>query len=126
MRRRLAIIAILATTVSSAILLTAAGAAPTARSCGNLRERSGNRTLHYSITVAKGTVGCATARSVLQRFIRTNRRTSGWDCRNGARGTSWSEACGSPYHSLFDTFRDSRFKKVIKAYYHGATGDKSP
>jgi len=126
MRRRLAVTAVLATIVSSALLLTAAGAAPAARSCGNLRERVGNRTLHYSITVAKGSVGCTTARSVLQHFIRTDRRSSGWDCRNGARGTSWSEACGSPYHSLFDTFRDSSFKKVIKAYYHGATGDKSP
>jgi hypothetical protein len=126
MRRRLAVIAVFAATASSAILLTAAGAAPAARSCGNLRERTGNRTLHYSITVAKGTVGCTTARTVLEHFIRTNRRTSGWDCRNGGHGTSWSEACGSPYHSLFDTFRERNFKKVIKAYYRGSTGDESP
>ncbi|MCW3065992.1 MAG: hypothetical protein JWN32_3164 [Solirubrobacterales bacterium] len=124
--RRLTPIAVLAVVAASVLVLAAAGPAPAARSCGTVRERTGNLTSRYTIKVAKGSVSCASARRVLVHFIRTNRRSSGWDCRNGARGTSWSEACGSPYHSLFDTFRDSSFTRVIKAYYQGRSGDKSP
>jgi hypothetical protein len=125
MRSRLALVALLATAVATALLLSAAaGSVPAARGCGELRVRSGtNTTAHYAIKVAKGSVSCTTARTVLSRFIRTNRRSRGWDCRNGGHGTSWAEACGSPYHSLFDNFRDRDFRKVIKSYYRGTTGD---
>jgi hypothetical protein len=125
MRSRLPVVAVLAAGIAAALLLTA-GSAPAARSCGSLRVRTGtNTTAHYAIKVSKGSVTCSTAHRVLSRFIRTNRRSRGWDCRNG-HGTSWSEACGSPYHSLFDTFRDGDFRKVVKAYYRGTTGDESP
>jgi hypothetical protein len=124
--RRLSLIAVLAVAVATVLVLAAAGSAPAARSCGTLRVRTGNLTSRYTIKVAKGSVSCPTARTVLVRFIRTNHRSSGWDCRNGTRGTGWSEACGSPYHSLFDNFHDSSFQKVIKAYFLGRVGDKSP
>lgn len=86
-----------------------------AKSCGTLAAPQ--QSAGYRFKVTKGSVTCKTARRVLKRFIRTGKRTKGWDCRNGARDTAWSEACGSPYHSLNDTFRDRNFKKVIKAYF---------
>lgn len=88
-----------------------------ARSCGAFAA-PGGAPAEYRIKVAKGVVKCKNARKILHRFITTGKRSKGWDCRNGASGlTVWAEACGSPYHSLQDTFHDRNFKKVIKAYY---------
>jgi hypothetical protein len=113
----LAICACLAVT---AMTFAAAGGAGTAyaaaaKNCGSMPAPSAPA--EYRFKVTKGSVTCKTARAVLKRFLRTNRTTKGWDCRNGARETPWTAACGSPYHSLYDTFRDRDFKKVIKAYY---------
>jgi hypothetical protein len=107
--------------LAGACLLAAATATPDAQAaktkkCGTL-PAYGGAPAEYRIKVTKGTVSCKTARRVLRKFLKTNKRSKGWDCRNGDSSTSWSEACGSPYHSLYDTFRDKDFKKVIKAYY---------
>jgi hypothetical protein len=107
--------------IAAAITLGTAGAIPDAQAaktkkCGTL-PAYGGAPAEYRIKVTKGTVSCKTARRVLKKFLKSNKTSKGWDCRNGDNSTSWSEACGSPYHSLYDTFRDKDFKKVIKAYY---------
>jgi hypothetical protein len=109
MRRRIPLIAVIATVISSGLLLATAGAAPTARSCGTMRVRQGNTTLRYSVKVTKGSVSCTSAKLVIWRFVRTSRDPSGWSCSGG-----WA--------------RDSRCKtshRAVNASYLGRTGDMS-
>jgi hypothetical protein len=109
MRRRVALLAVLAAAVSSVMLLATAGSAPAARGCGTLRVRVGNTTLRYSVRVTKGSVSCASAKLVMSRFVRAHRDPSGWSCSGGFARDS---RCSTPH-------------RAVRADYLGRTGDMS-